>query len=399
MYIVDEVPEEIVKRKHVIDGFQKLLNKTVRSIVVVGKIGNSVFSTSRLISETFSKKEKWQSRECRYTDIPKTVEKNTILYIYGWFGMWNDDLCSESRVELACKSLIEILNEKTNVKIIIGMRSDFYKKYNKELDKAGDYQNLNLFRHEIFLDSVDALKDVEYENYFEENIKKTCDKNECACKELTYQMLQEEKDTFVGLPIKLNVIQRYHELVPYYLDKKDILKAMIDHFASIEKETGMRHVYEWIMYICLKGKFRSDQFDKKLVEKMSFKIEQSTFNENTELSRYVRMRNSDKLKNVPSRSVSAQYVFWHPFIYICAFHYLFQKDPEFLMEHCNEDAILQLVRPRGTKTSYLEVAADDRCATIFNERMLGKEKEYSHNPLLKLGTENAEKEQLVANPI
>lgn len=136
MYVVDGVPEEIVKRKHVTDGFQKLLQKKARSIVVLGKIGNSVLSTSRLISETFTKKEKWQSRECRYTDIPKTVEKNTIMYVYGWFGMWNDDLCSESRVELACKSLIQILKETTNVKIIIGMRSDLYKKYHKELDEA-----------------------------------------------------------------------------------------------------------------------------------------------------------------------------------------------------------------------------------------------------------------------
>ncbi|XP_065934335.1 uncharacterized protein [Magallana gigas] len=398
--IPDGVPEEIVEKKHVTDGFNKLLQEKARSIVVLGKIGNSVFSTSRLISETFTKNEKWQARECRYTDIPKTVEKNTIMYVYGWFGMWNDDLCSEKIVELACKSLIQILKETTNVKIIIGMRSDLYMKYHKELDEAGNSQNLNLFHHKIFLDSVDASKDVEYKIYFEENIKKVCEKNECACKGLTYEMLQEEKDILVGLPIKLNVIQRYHELIPYYLEKIDILKAMVEHFTSIEKETGVRHVYEWIMYICLKGKFsRSDQFDTHLVDKMGFKIEQSSFNENTELSRYVRMRNSDKLNNVSSRSVSAQFVFWHPFIYICAFHHLFQKDAEFLMKYCNVDAILQLVRPRGTKTSYFEVAANDRCVTIFKERisLLGIEKEYSNNPLVKIGTENAGNEQLIAN--
>lgn len=112
------------------------------------------------------------------------------------------------------------------------------------------------------------------------------------------------------------------------------------------------------------------------------------------------MRNSDKLKNVPSTSLRAQYVFWHPFIYICAFHHLFQKNAEFLMKYCNVDAILQLVRPSGTNTSYFEVAADDRCVTIFKERirLLGKEEEYSNNPMVDFGTEIAGKEQLIANP-
>lgn len=107
------------------------------------------------------------------------------------------------------------------------------------------------------------------------------------------------------------------------------------------------------------------------------------------------MRNSDKLKGESSEK--AQYVFWHPFIYICAFHHLFEKDPKLLIQHCNVDAILQLVRPEGTTTSYFEVTADDRCVTLFNERIrqLGKEVEYARNPLVVTGKENAENEQLI----
>lgn len=56
------------------------------------------------------------------------------------------------------------------------------------------------------MDFVDVSKDVEYENYFEENIKKVCEKNECVCKGLIYEMFKEEKDMFVGLFIKFNVI-------------------------------------------------------------------------------------------------------------------------------------------------------------------------------------------------
>lgn len=94
----DGVTEEIVKTTDVFSGLKELSSKDVRSIVVVGKFGSSVFSTSRRISERFKLEEKWKSMECRYTNIPDNVEENTIIYVYGWFGMWNDDLCSVNNV-------------------------------------------------------------------------------------------------------------------------------------------------------------------------------------------------------------------------------------------------------------------------------------------------------------
>lgn len=384
--IVAGVAEEIVKNTDVISGLKWLSSKEVRSIVVVGKFGSSVFSTSRRISEKFKLEEKWNSMECRYTDIPDTVEENTIMYVYGWFGMWNDDLCSVENVKTACQSLIRILNETNNVKLIVGMRSDLYKKYHQALEEADDDKNTSLFHHEIYLDTVDVRKDAIYKNYFEENIQKQCKENDCACKRLTYEMLRKGKDKVVGMPLKINAIQRYHELIPNYLHNWDILKVMRDHFSDMEKDGGRRYVYEWIMYICLKGKFsRSDEIDTDLVKEMNFVIEKSSFNEDdTEIRRYVRMRNSDKLrKESPAK---AQFVFWHSFIYICAFHYLFHKDPEFIMNYCNVDAILQLVRPRRFKTSYFEVIANDKSVILFKERMrrLGKEEEYAHHPLLRM---------------
>lgn len=370
---------------HVNSGLNELSNNEVRLIVVVGKFGNSVSSTSRRISEAFRKQEKWKSREYRYTDIPDTEEENTIMYVYGWFGLWNDDLCSADRAKKACKTLIRILNETIKVKVIVGMRSDLYKKYHQELEEANDNQSVSLFHHEIYLDSVDDRNDAKYKIFFKESTQKQCIENDCPCKRLTYDMLRKGKDKVVGMPLKINVIRRHHELIPYYLHNWDILKVMRDHFSDMCKNSGRSYVYEWIMYICLKGKFsRFDKFDADLVNNFSFKIEPSSFNgEDKELSRYIRMRNSDTLRNVSPKN--AQYVFWHPFIYICAFHFLFYEDPELVVKYCNVDAIVQLVRPRGAKTSYFEVAANERCVTLFNERirLLGKEKDYETNPLIQ----------------
>lgn len=96
------------------------------------------------------------------------------------------------------------------------------------------------------------------------------------------------------------------------------------------------------------------------------------------------MRNSDIRQKVPPNSPRAQYVFWHPFIYICAFHYLFNKDQNLVMRHCNIEAIFELVRTKGAKVSYFEVIADDSMVTLFKARIrsLGKNKEYTHHPLL-----------------
>lgn len=91
----------------------------VRSIVVVGKLGNSVLSTSQRILMKFQERMDWNSLECRYTDIPSSVDENTIVFVYGWFGLWNDDLCSVGKVKTACKSLIQILNETRYVKVIV----------------------------------------------------------------------------------------------------------------------------------------------------------------------------------------------------------------------------------------------------------------------------------------
>lgn len=387
-----------MKKNYVKRGLSKLLKEEVRLIVVIGTFGNSVFTTSRRISEGFKNIENWEfgefrhtdipsweCLECRYTDIPNTVAENTILFVYGWFGMWNDDLCSIGRAETACKSLKRILDETNNVKVIVGIRSDLHKKYHKHLTI--------LFRHKIYLDTTNC----EHLRAFLKNIQDQCEENGCVCKNLKYEMFRKGKDKVVGIPLKLNVIQRYHELIPTYLSKLDILKVMQDHFTLIAGDVERKHVYEWVMYICFKGKFsRTDQFDTNLVEEMMFEIKQSSFNENdSTLQNYIRMRNSDKLKGESSEK--AQYVFWHPFIYICAFHHLFEKDPKLLIQHCNVDAILQLVRPEGTKTSYFEVTANDRCVTLFNERIrqLGKEVEYARNPLVVTGKENAENEQLI----
>lgn len=83
--------DEIVIKQNVDNGIALLSKDEVRSIVVVGKFGNFVSGTSRVIIKKFQEMRKWNCLECRYTDIPNYIEENTVLCVYGWFGLWNDE--------------------------------------------------------------------------------------------------------------------------------------------------------------------------------------------------------------------------------------------------------------------------------------------------------------------
>lgn len=98
------------------------------------------------------------------------------------------------------------------------------------------------------------------------------------------------------------------------------------------------------------------------------------------------MRKSDQRQNVEASK--ATFVFWHAFIYICAFHALFESNPEDVVKYCNVDAILQLVRPPSKnerKTNYFTVTATEEQVKIFQGRIKseGQDEMYAAHPLLE----------------
>lgn len=389
-----EESEGTVKEKKS-TGISLLLRADVKSVFVQGKIGSGVSSTSYSISEGLKKlKTNWEILDCRYTELPNTVSEKTILFVHGWFGIWNDDLCSVGNAKEACRSLIRILGETKKVKLLIGMRSDLYMKYHEELNADDKQKQFKLFEHDINLDSADPKEDAEYEKYFYENIIQKCQTSVCAFRNQTCKMIQTDKDVAVGMPLKLSLIEHFHDLIHGYTGEWDICMVMVDHFRSLENEERKRHVYAWIVYICLKSQFtRAEQFDGELVNKIGIQIDKSSFNEkDKDLQRYFRVQNSKTKDSVSPNN--AQYVFWHRFLYICAFKSLFPKKSELVIKYCNVEAILQLVRPEGVKTSYLEVTANEHYVSMFNERLqeLDLAEKYRNHPLVRSRTGDTERE-------
>ena len=159
--------EVVVKEHYVEHGVTTLSQEHVVSIIVLGTYGNLVSRTSRSIMKKYAWTKQCKCLQCRFSEIPNDVEENTILFIYGWFGFWNDDLCSLDRVKIAFQNLKDIMKRTKNMKTIIGMRSDLYKKYHQELGKYSD-----LFQKELFLDSVNIHKDADFFKYFEKALCK-----------------------------------------------------------------------------------------------------------------------------------------------------------------------------------------------------------------------------------
>ena len=350
------------------------------TLLITGKLGSAVTSTAESIMKEFIKSgSEWKFRIHKYTDLPVEFESKTVNFVYGWFGLYNDDPCSVRGVVLQCNHIANAFKYKSkkHVKFIIGLRSDFQSLYHKDLEQF----NEDLLHYKLNLDTVDKTRDKGYEEYFEKRIKAPCKKSGCKCKTLKIEMM-EKKDSKIGIPLKLAILANDHELIPQFMEMRSFKKTLKTHFCSLKKSD--EKLYQIIMYVCLKGELkRSEEIDKDIVGNLHYEITKENIGEKMEtLEKYIRMRKSEKRQSVAPEK--ATYIFWHPFIYICAFHALFESNPDEVMTYCNIDAILQLVRPeRENREDYFTVSASSAKVKLFKSRLKPEElQDYAAHPLL-----------------
>ena len=370
--------EEVVEDYHVEQGISVL--KKHDTLLITGKLGSAVTSTAESIMKEFIQSgSDWKFRIHRYQELPVIFDPKTVYFVYGWFGLYNDDPCSVEGVKLACNHITSALKymNKKQVKFIIGLRSDFQSLYHKDLDVF----NEDLLHYKVNLDTVDKTRDEGYEEHYEKKIKDPCKDSGCKCKKLKVEML-ERKENKIGIPLKLAILANDHELIPQFMEMRSFKKTLKTHFCSLKKSD--EKLYQIIMYVCLKGELkRSEEIDKDIVGNLHYEITKENIGEKMEtLEKYIRMRKSEKRQSVAPEK--ATYIFWHPFIYICAFHALFESNPDEVMTYCNIDAILQLVRPeRENREDYFTVSASAAKVKLFKSRLKPEELEgYAAHPLL-----------------
>nr|XP_022344945.1 uncharacterized protein LOC111137667 isoform X2 [Crassostrea virginica] len=357
--------DEVVAGRDIIHGVTKLSKENVKSLAVIGIFGNSISGTSRLIALECAEWLEFETVQRPFDKLPEELKDKTIYFFYGWFGYWNDDLCSLEQVTKTLDFLAGVFSSEkpNNIKVIICMRSDLYDKYSTDLQK---YEKL----FENRLELTQRKRD-EYGIHVDEKIKDRCKESDCGCKAITVDMLSKGKDTFIGIPLKINILTHFHELTSHYVNDRDILKVMKNHITALKEHD----VYRWIKYICLKGQLSHSVFDVDLAKDIGIG-EEHFDEENVYFKKYFTKNKLEKEET---------YVFWHPFIYICAFHSLYETEAFFVIAHCNVDAILQLLRPKDTVTSYIEISADEHHVSAFYERLktINLHKKYDNHPLVR----------------
>ena len=366
---------------HVEQGLSVLLRHD--TLLITGRLGSAVTSTADSIMKEFVKYgSKWKFRVHEYTDLPLEFESKTVNFVYGWFGLYNDDPCSVAAVFLQLKHMANVFKYKSkkHVKFIIGLRSDFQSLYYKDLEIF----NEDLLHYKLNLDTVDKTRYEEYEDHYDKMIKAPCKNSGCKCKSLKIEML-ERKDSKIGIPLKLAILRSDHALIPQYMKMKNSFKNTLKtHFYLLK--ISDEKLYQIIMYVCLKGELRrSEEVDREFVKNLNYVITKKDIDVKMEtLEKYIRMRKLEKRYGVAPEK--ATYIFWHPFIYICAFHALFESNPDEVMTYCNIDAILQLVRPEREDLrheDYFTVAASETRVKLFKNRLKPEElKMYAAHPLL-----------------
>lgn len=376
--------EEVVKAYHVHQGLD-VLKKQETVLLITGKLGTAVTSTAESIMKKFTDPNtnpEWRFKSCKYQELPVKFDPKTIYFVYGWFGLYNDNPCSVEYVKSALNHIASTTKTKAENKFIIGLRSDFYRRYGSDLETFED-----LFHKSMSLDTVDKMRDQGYEDHFRAKIKSPCNDSNCPCKKLTLDMITDKKENKVGIPLKLAILTNDHELIPLFLKHKNFKRTLVEHFQSL-RDSDLE-LYQCVMYVCLKGDLKcSKDVDKSLVNSMHFNISKESIEQKlSDLEKYIRMRKSDQRQNVEASK--ATFVFWHAFIYICAFHALFESNPEEVVKYCNVDAILQLVRPPSTsrsdrKMDYFTITATEEQVKIFQGRIKseGHDEEYAAHPLL-----------------
>lgn len=374
--------EEVVKKYHVQQGLASLQKHD--ALLITGMLGTAVTSTAESIMKEFSNSAShsgWSFKSCKCQELPVKFDPKTIYFVYGWFGLYNDNPCSMLDVKINLNSIDSTLRKKTENKFIIGLRSDFYRRYGSDLEAYEE-----LFHKSMSLDSVDKMRDQGYEDHFKSKIKNACSNSECPCRRLTFDMIMDKKESKIGIPLRLAILANDHDLIATFLEYKSFKKTLMENFKSL-KTTDLE-LYQCIMYVCFKGDLkRSENLDKGLVNSLHFKISKESVEQKmSDMEKYIRMRKSDQRQNVEASK--ATYVFWHPFIYICAFHALFESNPEEVVKYCNVEAILQLVRPPSRsdrKTNYFTVTATEEQVKIFQGRIKseGHDEMYAAHPLLE----------------
>ncbi|XP_062591551.1 uncharacterized protein LOC134253047, partial [Saccostrea cucullata] len=191
-----------------------------------------------------------------------------------------------------------------------------------------------------------------------------------------------------------------HKMIPDFF-KKDVgpLEAVRNHFEELME--GER-IWNWLPYIVCVGYHDKTEIRQEIAS--AFDIPKSTLSNCKNINEYTKTVDKNELapmwshkknlvKTEDNKREGNVIVFWHNFLYICAFHACYKKYPQKIMRHCNLDAILQLVRPKNQSEALTIEASNEEVDLFCEERLskFGNDSLFLEHPLFQDGQNGKEK--------
>ncbi|XP_078323069.1 uncharacterized protein LOC111104227 isoform X1 [Crassostrea virginica] len=366
--------------------------------LISGRLGNGVSTTAKSAIKRFSCEDHdWRYQFVNYRDIPSlTISEKTILFVDGWFGLWNENPCEEEVVKQILESLRRQVENFQHCKVVLGLREDIYEKYKRI------FRNILPVRSRLDLDVSRVRREEELEGHFQRAFESEhCKKRNCECKGLNFRRITHRYED-VGDHLIIDILAKNHQLISKYLECENLLETLVCHFDALHKKKRM--LFECLMYIVIQGKYKQDDIvNEDVKDNFGFSITPGSFKKCKSLQKYTKDMKGTELVSVHGEdmvhdSETGYLVFRHVFLYLAAFHSLFRKYPKKTMKYCNINAILQIVRPEEIlneegDTIKFCIKADNEAVKFFYKEVVkqtpGLEDAIKDHPLVKhaIGTE------------
>lgn len=344
-------------------------------VYVVGLLGNSVSTVGKDIAYKHAQKNKMSVVYLNYLELSTNFRfsDNTVYFIDGWFGLWNDNPCERESVKKSFGLIFQERDKKEGGKFVVGLSSEIRKTYAEFFE-----ENMVLFppSETILLDRSSKKKKEKVKSRLDD-IKKKCSKAKCQCHKLELKHILDGKQ--LGPHLIINLVRLDHSLATVLIDESQTpVDYMTEHFRSLIRKD--EELFKGILYLVLNGVYDEKEFSSLNVGEFTITSENMTNKKLEAYTKRIEFKSStqQKSKLAPtwssiilgsSKERNVVHVFWHNFLYICAFRACYYSFPEIVMPHCNLDAILQLVRPIG-QGEHFTVEADVELITSFYEKRI-----------------------------
>lgn len=355
-------------------------------LYVIGQLGNSVSTVGKKITDKYAKTHKSKVRYLNYLDLDNKFSANTVYFVDGWFGLWNDNPCERSLVEENLKSILREKKNENNIKFVVGLRSEVERSYKHVFEETGfGFATSELIQR----DSWTTQREQEIIKHLDD-VQGKCHNTNCQCQTLTKEYLLSIG--IIGTHLTLKLVDLDHSQAAPMIDKeKGPVVAMTEHFESLKLKD--KALFDCISYLVLNGFYDEQNLRDEIAELTSTSAEKMRNKMLKKYTKTIRSKDKSQLATMWSSKMNNEViktttfmVFWHNFLYICAFHAYYKSFPERVMQYCNIDAILQLVRPINYQPkSTFTVEADVNMISLFEERIKGTnlESHVKDHPLLR----------------